>query len=174
MKGLWLGAIGVAAVALALGGITWARPAGGGGGGGGAKAPVTPATPTPPANDCDLADVQKMPWCKQCNKLVEKEELDGPKHKTCSTPVTSVSVCVKTYYSCETCGKTSKSAGTCATDKKAMTKQVSLSRLIWRCPTCHGKAEAPGKCANATCKGKTLVQSCELSGALPHVRTWPQ
>jgi len=167
MKGLWLGAIGVAAVALALGGITWARPAAGGGGEG-AK------TPAPPANDCDLADVQKMPWCKQCNKLVEKSEVDGTKHKTCSSPVTSISVCVKTYYSCETCGKTSKSAGTCPTDKKAMTKQVSPSRLIWCCPACHGKAEAPGKCANAACKGKTLVQACELSGALPHVRMWPQ
>jgi hypothetical protein len=174
MKGSWLGGIGVAAAALVLAGIAWAKPPSGGESS--KKTTPPPATPPPaaPSNDCDLADVQKMPWCKQCNKLVEKEEVDGGKHKTCSTPVTNVSVCVKTFYSCETCGKTSKGAGTCPTDKKAMAKQVSKSRLAWRCPTCRVTAEAPGKCASASCKGKTLVQSCELSGTLPHVRTWPQ
>jgi hypothetical protein len=174
MKGLWFGGIGVAAAALVLGGIAWARPAAGGGG---KTTPPPPPVAPPPAvqsNDCDLADVQKMPWCKQCNKLVEKDDVDGGKHKTCSTPVANVSVCVKTYYNCETCGKNSKSAGTCPTDKKAMTKTVSKSRVVWRCPTCHGPAEAPGKCATASCKGKTLVQSCETSGTVPHVRVWPQ
>jgi hypothetical protein len=154
---------------LALGGVTWSK----GNGGGSRTPPPKPSAPVD-TNDCDLSDIHKVPWCKQCNRFVEKEELDNDKHKTCSTATTQASACVKTYYKCPTCGKNSKTLETCPTDKKAFTKKVSMARIVWHCPTCHAKKDAPGNCANATCKNEPLVKSCEFSGTLPHIRTWPE
>jgi hypothetical protein len=160
---------GAAALVLGGAGLVLGRPAGGG------TAKTPPATPpVERKNDCDLATVERAPWCTKCNKLLEKEEIDKGKHKACDTATTTVPVCVKTYYACESCGKSSKTPGKCPADKTEMTKKVSKARLVWRCPTCHGTAEKAGKCGNATCQGKSLEQACELSGMLPHVKVWPQ
>jgi len=146
------------AIVLALGGLTWAKP----------------APPAPQVSHCDMSNVQPVPFCKQCGKFVETEDVEKGKHKVCSTAVQQANACVKTYYVCLGCMKNSKNGGMCITDKKEMTKTISKSRMIWRCPTCSVTAEAAGQCNNATCKVKRLVQSCELSGTVPHVRVWPK
>jgi hypothetical protein len=160
----WILAV-LGAALLVLGGIAWAKPKEGG---------TTPPTAPAAANDCNLAAVQKAPWCKSCNKFVEKEEMDGAKHKACGNAPEMIAVCVKVYFTCTTCGKPSQTGGKCPTDKADMEKKTSRARLIWRCPLCRTTSPAPGKCSGATCKGKSLEQSCELSGMLPHIRTWTQ
>jgi hypothetical protein len=168
----WLAACG--AIVLAAGGLVWAKPAGGGAGGTKNTTPHAQDTKPAQANNCDLANIQETLWCKQCGKMVEREDAGGGKHKACGTPVVPIKACVKACYTCGTCGRTSKSGGLCKTDNKEMTKTISKTRLIWRCPTCQGTAEAAGKCSNATCKGKALEVTCETSGTPPHVRVWPR
>jgi hypothetical protein len=162
-------AVVVLALLSVLAGSAGARPRDGGT----TKEPAPNAPAAPKANDCDMASLEKAPWCTKCNKLLEKDEVDKGKHKACDTAPASISVCVKTMFVCTTCGKSAKAAGKCPTDKVEMVKQVSKARVIYRCPACKEKSEKPGACTGATCKGKALVPSCELSGMMPHCKVWP-
>jgi hypothetical protein len=165
----WAAVVGLAVLAV-LAGSAGARPREGGG----TKEPAPNAPVVPKVNnDCDMAGLEKAPWCTKCNKLLEKDEVDKGKHKECDTAPTMITVCVKTMFVCTTCGKSAKAAGKCPTDKVDMVKQVSKARMIYRCPVCKEKGEKPGACTGATCKGKALVPSCELSGMVPHCKVWP-
>jgi hypothetical protein len=160
----WQIACGIALGLIA--GAVWAKPK---------ETPPAKAPPAPPPNDCDMSNVEKIPFCPTCKKFVERAEVDGGKHKPCEAKLTVASACVKVCYTCRTCGKMSRTSGKCKEDKAELEKVVSKAAIVYRCPTCKTTSHDPGKCTSkGECKGKTLVMTCEQSGMVPHVRTWPQ
>lgn len=124
------------------------------------------------APGCDLAKVEKRPWCPGCKAILAAGALDakggcakcGDKSK-----VEQVDACIKTIYQCPKCKDAAPAAGQCDDCKVARVAVEVAARVIYVCPTCKAKADAPGSCTNAACKGAARVRTCGLSGQFPHV-----
>ena len=62
-------------------------------------------------NDCDCKTLEKGWYCKKCDALVEKADLDKDGKHSCKEAPAEVKVCVKKYYHAECCGTKAEDAG---------------------------------------------------------------
>ncbi len=125
------------------------------------------------AETCDLAKIEALDFCVECQILVEKENLnDKGEHADCGKKPGKADFCMKTYYLCEACGTQADQAGKCANCQADLKEKVSPSRIIFHCPKCEATSDEPKTCDAEDCagKGQAYVKTCSDSGIPPHVR----
>jgi hypothetical protein len=126
------------------------------------------------ANDCDLATVQHLPYCRHCGEiLAEPTDLREGRCATCNGEVAERAVCVKTYYECARCHHTAAQAGNHC--EAPMQQKTSRALVVFRCPACRQFYCEEGRCTSEGCRrrGEPLQRTCALSGSWPHARRQP-
>ena len=124
-------------------------------------------------SECDLAKIEPLDYCADCQVLVEKQALnDKGEHADCGKKPVKADFCVKTYYLCEACGTQGDAPGKCPTCQADLKEKLSKSKVLYMCRKCGATADAPRKCDMEGCpnKGQDYVKTCQDSGIPPHVK----
>lgn len=122
---------------------------------------------------CDLKEIEIAYECPDCGKIYD----EAGTCRKCSTEdeevaLERIEVCVKTGYVCEDCGTESLKPGKCESCGKELTAKTVKSKIIYRCPKCRWRYDAPGNCEDCTTdEGEPveLERICKDSGTFPHV-----
>lgn len=122
---------------------------------------------------CDLAKIEALDFCAECQILVEKDTLnDKGEHVDCEKKPGKADFCIKLFYLCESCGTQADQAGKCANCQADLKEQDSKSRILFHCPKCEATSEEPKTCDAEDCagKGQAYTKTCSDSGIPPHIR----
>lgn len=121
---------------------------------------------------CDMATTEAGKWCRKCNRILEKNELDenGSHAKDswgCGAAAEDVKVCLKKCH--EGCHKGPQPEPYKCCGKDSKEKSVK-ARVVFKCAGCEASAatEKEVKHKDDCKKSGPVKECCSASGTYPH------